>query len=60
MAVPKRRKSKSRRDMRRASKKSTVPNLTSCPQCGEAKLPHMACMECGTYKGRNVLQNEES
>jgi len=59
MAVPKRKKSKSKRDMRRAQKKTEAPNLTTCPQCGEAKLPHMACSSCGTYKGRDVLENEE-
>jgi len=59
MAVPKRKKSKSKRDMRRAQKKTEAPNLTTCPQCGEAKLPHTACSSCGTYKGRDVLTNDE-
>jgi large subunit ribosomal protein L32 len=48
MAVPKRKKSKSRRDKRRTHQKAAVPNLTSCPQCGEARLPHHACPSCGT------------
>jgi large subunit ribosomal protein L32 len=59
MAVPKRKKSKSKRDSRRAQKKTDGPNLTTCPQCGEAKLPHTACSSCGTYKGRDVLTNDE-
>jgi len=59
MAVPKRKKSKSKRDMRRAQKKTEAPNLTTCPQCGEAKLPHTACSSCGTYKGRDVLVSDE-
>jgi len=59
MAVPKRKKSKSKRDMRRAQKKTEAPNLTTCPQCGEAKLPHTACSSCGTYKGRDVLASDE-
>ena len=59
MAVPKRKTSKSKRDSRRAQKKTDAPNLTTCPQCGEAKLPHTACSSCGTYKGRDVLSSDE-
>ena len=59
MAVPKRKTSKSKRDMRRTHKKATAPNAATCPDCGEAKLPHHACPECGSYKGRNVLESEE-
>jgi len=59
MAVPKRKTSKSKRDSRRAQKKTQGLNLTTCPQCGEAKLPHTACSSCGTYKGRDVVENKE-
>ncbi len=59
MALPKRKKSKSKRDMRRAHKKAVAPNLSICPQCGEATLPHHACPSCGTYKGRAVTETEE-
>ncbi len=59
MAVPKRKKSKSKRNKRRTHQKVAVPNLTRCPQCGEARLPHHACPSCGTYKGRTVIEIEE-
>ena len=59
MALPKRRKSKSKRDMRRAHQKLTAPNLSECRQCGEKKLPHTACPSCGEYKGRTVVETEE-
>lgn len=59
MAVPKRKKSKSRRDKRRTHQKTEAPNVTTCPECGEAKLPHHACPECGEYKGRTVIDTEE-
>ncbi len=59
MAVPKRRKSKSKRDMRRAHYKAAPVDVASCPQCGEAKQPHRACTACGTYKGRTVINVEE-
>ncbi|MFP4040264.1 MAG: 50S ribosomal protein L32 [Desulfosudaceae bacterium] len=55
MAVPKRKKSKSKRDMRRAHTKATPVDVTSCPQCGEVKLHHRACPACGVYKGRTVM-----
>lgn len=29
----------------------TVP----CPKCGEPKLPQRVCLNCGTYKGREVI-----
>jgi len=54
MAVPKRKTSKSKRNKRRTHQKIAAPNLTRCPQCGEARLPHHACPSCGTYKGRTV------
>jgi large subunit ribosomal protein L32 len=59
MPVPKRKTSKSKRDMRRTHQKLAAPNLASCPQCGEAVQPHHACPSCGTYKGRTVIETEE-
>ncbi len=59
MAVPKRRTSKSKARKRRTHQKTSAPNLTKCSQCGEVKLPHNVCMECGTYKGREVLNSDE-
>ena len=59
MAVPKRKTSKSKRDKRRTHQKLSAPNLSTCPQCGEATLPHRACPECGYYKDRNVIEPEE-
>jgi large subunit ribosomal protein L32 len=55
MAVPKRRKSRSRRDMRRHQHdKVAAPNIVPCPNCGEPAVPHRACASCGHYKGRAV------
>ncbi len=58
MAVPKRRTSKSKRDMRRAHQKIEATALTACSQCGERKLPHHVCPNCGTYKGRTIIEKE--
>lgn len=63
MPNPKHRHSKSRRDMRRAQwkrKKSSPPNLSVCPQCHEPKPPHQTCLNCGTYKGTQVIAVEEA
>ncbi|AOY59576.1 MULTISPECIES: 50S ribosomal protein L32 [Desulfococcus] len=58
MAVPKRKTSKSKRDKRRTHDKISGPELTTCPECNEARLPHHACPECGAYKSLNVLEKE--
>ncbi len=59
MAVPKRRTSRSRKNMRRAHDSIGTPARSICPQCGEPKLPHRVCSNCGTYRGREVVQTEE-
>jgi large subunit ribosomal protein L32 len=59
MANPKHRTSKSKRDMRRSHDKLTAPSVSTCPQCGETRLPHHACPNCGTYKGRTVIETKE-
>lgn len=60
MANPKRRHSKARRDKRRTHHSLSAPSLTTCPNCGETKLPHRACGACGHYRGREVIKGAES
>jgi large subunit ribosomal protein L32 len=61
VAVPKRRKSRSKRNMRRANHdKVTAPNLSPCPKCGEPVVSHRACASCGYYKGRSVKRGTAS
>lgn len=55
MAVPKKKTSKSRRNMRRAHHALTHVFLSECGECGEPKRPHHMCDACGYYKGRSVL-----
>ncbi|MET0387178.1 MAG: 50S ribosomal protein L32 [Polyangiales bacterium] len=58
MAVPKRRKSRSERDKRRANHdKVTAPNVVPCPNCSEMSLSHRVCPSCGFYKGRKVVES---
>lgn len=56
MAVPKKKKSSSRRDMRRSHDAISATNSNECPNCGEPKLPHHMCGSCGYYKGREVAE----
>ncbi|MCB0334368.1 MAG: 50S ribosomal protein L32 [Bdellovibrionales bacterium] len=59
MPVPKKRTSKSKRDMRRSHDAISRTFAVVCPSCGEAKLRHRACPECGEYRGRKVLEVSE-
>ena len=56
MAVPKKRMSRRRRDMRRAhdSIKFTAAGEI-CDSCGELKLRHRVCESCGVYRGRQIV-----
>ena len=58
LAQPKRRWSKARTHSKRSTWKLETPNLATCPQCHEAKLPHRVCRNCGYYAGREVLKVE--
>jgi len=56
MAVPKRKKSKAKRDSRRANHdKITLPNVAICENCGSDVLSHRACGDCGWYGGRQAV-----
>lgn len=55
MPVPKRKRSKRRRDQRFANKGMKVKAITKCAQCAKPIVPHAACKECGFYKGVKVL-----
>jgi large subunit ribosomal protein L32 len=59
MAVPKRKTSKSRKNKRRSHDRLAAPPTTKCSNCGQAKLPHSVCPNCGHYAGREVVRIEE-
>ncbi|MFC1770288.1 50S ribosomal protein L32 [Candidatus Margulisiibacteriota bacterium] len=56
MAVPKKRRSKSKKRIKRACWKVEAPNLKTCSKCSAPIVPHQVCPECGDYKGREVVQ----
>ncbi len=55
MAVPKRKTSPSRRNMRRSHHAIAGTNIMACGNCGEHKLPHHICGKCGHYDGKDIL-----
>jgi len=55
MAVPKSRRTKSKRNMRRAHIFLKKPNLIICSKCGKKILPHTVCWNCGSYKDREII-----
>ncbi len=58
-ALPKRKVTKAAKGKRRSHHHLKLPQLVSCPQCHQPRLSHHACPNCGTYRGRQVLQIKE-
>ncbi len=56
MAVPKKKTSKSRRNMRRSHHALRAEAYVECPNCGEMARPHHVCGACGHYSKRDVMQ----
>ena len=55
MATPKKKTSKSKRDMRRSHEALTPNAMCECPNCGEMMRPHHVCEACGYYNKREVI-----
>ena len=60
MAVPKKKISKSRRNMRRSHDALKGATYDECSECGELKRPHNVCPSCGQYKGREVMESGDA
>ena len=58
MPVPKRKRSRARRDSRFANKGVIVKSLGKCSNCQAPSLGHTACKECGFYKGVKVMETK--
>ncbi len=59
MSVPGQRRSSSFGKRRRSHQALSKPNVKVCEKCGEAVLPHRVCQNCGTYKGRQILNTSK-
>ena len=49
------RHTKSHTKNRRSHHGMKKANISLCEKCGEPKLPHRVCANCGTYKKRSIL-----
>lgn len=58
MAVPKKKTSKSRKNMRRSHHALKQINVVFDETTGEPKLPHHISLNDGYYKGRQVVSDE--
>lgn len=56
MAVPKKKVSRSRRNMRRSHDALRASAYEECANCGELKSPHHVCPSCGYYNGRGIME----
>ena len=57
MPNPKRKHTRSRRDLRRSSNsKLTAAHTVACSNCSSPRLPHNICPKCGFYGGKLVAK----
>lgn len=60
MAVPKRKTSVSKRNMRRSHDALNVSSYKECSNCGELVRPHQVCASCGHYKELLVVDGDDA
>ncbi len=56
MAVPKKKTSHRKQHQRRANWKANPVTGVTCTNCGAYSMPHIACVDCGYYNGREYLK----
>lgn len=56
MANPTHRHTRSRRDKRRANWKIVSLGIVLCPECQEPRLSHRVCTNCGSYRGKKIIE----
>ena len=59
MAVPKRKTSKSKRNMRRSHDHINLLNIIEDKQSGEPRLSHKIDLSTGMYNGKEILISKE-
>ena len=60
MAVPKRKTSKSKRDMRRSHDTLKSINIIEDKESGEPRISHRLDLSTGMYNGRQIIKKKES
>ncbi|MDO8490110.1 MAG: 50S ribosomal protein L32 [bacterium] len=56
MGLPGKRLSRSSKRRRASHFSLKKQSFVVCPKCEKNVIPHRACSNCGTYKGREVLK----
>ena len=60
MAVPKRKTSKSKRDMRRSHDTLKSINIIEDKESGEPRISHRLDLSTGIYNGRQIIKKKET
>jgi large subunit ribosomal protein L32 len=55
-AVPKNKRSKSKRDMKRNGFKLSILSVIECPRCRAKKVAHRVCTACGYYDNKEIIK----
>lgn len=58
-ALPKSRISPRRRRAKRTHYKISAVKLVLCETCGSMHKPHHICPACGSYRGMQVISNDD-
>ena len=59
MAVPKRKTSRSKRNMRRSHNAANLINIIEDKDSGEPRLSHRIDLSTGMYKGKQIIKTKE-
>jgi large subunit ribosomal protein L32 len=59
MAVPKKKTSQSRRNMRRSADGLKAPTYVTDKESGELRRPHHIDLKTGKYRGKQILEPKE-
>jgi len=55
-AVPKNKRSKSKRDMKRNGFRLGILSVVECPRCRAKKVAHRVCTACGYYDNKEIIK----
>lgn len=59
MGLPSKKRTPRSRDERRSHDALKKTTTRKCEKCGSPILPHRACIKCGTYRGKTIVNVEK-
>lgn len=57
--LPKKKRSKGRQTNRKLAFSYKLKSMNKCLNCNELVIPHTVCRNCGYYRGREVVKQED-